>query len=398
MQIVGKAKAFSAACAAVKGAVTGRSSMPILSHILVVADSDGVTVVGTDLELLIKSQVPDLTVLDPGCIAIPYKASSELFSKLPPGADVTAGIDKGYRLTTTCNKQKAAILSLPGEDYPKLDRENYKYVINDCSGDLIDSIQRTAYAASIDTTRVVICGVSLQWDGNELSVIATDTHRLVRNIVQNVTVTNKDGKTADRFSIILPAAAVKSFTTIAKKTDRPIFHVGDTYFSVVINELTTISSRLVDGEFPNVTRVIPDPSKSEFRFMVNTSELKGAALSVFPVAKENSNRVVLTFNFREGKLRLSASAQTVGDIEDEVSIVTKKSEADNMVTAVNVAYLIDQLSSSKDEHWFFDMTGPLKPYLCRPAVIPEPEPGDDPSPELVPSKYSICVLMPMQLS
>jgi DNA polymerase III subunit beta len=362
-------------------AVSGRSSLPILSHILIQAEGDGLRLVATDLELGISCRIP-ASISEAGALTAPARTLTEVLANLPDKGEVALSVDKSHTVRVNCQKSDYKILGLPAEDYPSLPEVPDSVSFSVPQARLREMIRHTLFAVSTDETRAILTGVLLVFDGSSLRLVATDTHRLA-SISSDVL----DGNGMQ--NAIVPSRALNELTrllTDAEGDVKVILSNNQIQFDLPGEAGIQIVSRLIEGQFPNFQRVIPTAYTR--RLVIPSEELLRATRRASIVARENSNRVIL--RTVDDRLVLTAESQTVGNAYEEVEV---HKEGEDISVAFNSKYLLDVLSVVDTEHVYLELTEPLKPGVMRPAPAQQSEEAGAPQ-----APDYLCVLMPMQFT
>lgn len=362
-------------------AVSGRSSLPILSHILIQAEDNGLRLIATDLELGISCRI-NARIEEFGSLTAPSRTLTEVLANLPDKADVAISVDKSHTVRVHCESSDYKILGLPAEDYPKLPDVADSVTYSIPQSRMREMIRHTLFGVSTDETRAILTGVLMVFEGESLRFVATDTHRLA-SIVSGVS----GGKGTQ--SAIVPARALTELTRLLTDAE------GDVAVTLSNNQVQfdlpgeggiQIVSRLIEGQFPNYQRVIPVSYQKRLRIPVDP--LLRAVRRASIVARENANRVILKTD--GDRLILTAESQTVGNAYEEVDITH---EGEDVEIAFNSKYLLDVLMVLDSESVYLELTEPLKPGVLRPAPSQQKE-GDEANTN---APDYLCVLMPMQI-
>ncbi len=362
-------------------AVSGRSSLPILSHILIQAEEGGLRLVATDLELGISCRI-NASVLEAGALTAPSRTLTEVLANLPDKGDVALSVDKSHTVRVHCEKSDYKILGLPADEYPNLPDVLDSARFSIPQGRMKEMIRHTLFGVSTDETRAILTGILMAFDGETLRLVSTDTHRLA-SIVSQV----NDGQGAQ--NAIVPARAMNELIrllTDAEGSVQVTLSANQVRFELPGDDGIQIISRLIEGQFPNYQRVIPTSYLR--RIKVPVQPLLRAVRRASIVARENAFRVIMRTN--DDHLVLTAESQTIGNAYEEVEI---EREGDDVEVAFNSKYLLDVLTVLETESVYLELTEPLKPGLLRPVPAQQTEEGgaDTGAPDY------LCVLMPMQI-
>lgn len=375
MQAICPRKDLFEAVQTVGRAVSGRSSLPILSHILARPKGDGTLLLtATDLEMWIECTLPARLQASLGeddetaGFTLPSRVFTEMLGALPDNDVLLDRPDGNNKTQVRCARSNFEILGLPAEEFPAPPDVTATASLT-IPGDLLrDMLRQVQFAVSTDDTRPILTGVLLSVNGPTIKLVATDTHRLA------VRAAHLEGAEGTATAII-PARATNELVRLVK--DEEPVHIslaqGQARFEI---GTTTMVTRLLEGQFPNYERVIP--SGHDRKLTLETGEFSKAVRRAAIVARDNANRVVIE---TEGaQLVVSAESGTVGSAHDEIEVAR---EGDDIQIAFNAKYLQNILDAIETEGVVVELTEPLRPAILRPI-------GDNASDYL-------CVLMPMQV-
>jgi DNA polymerase-3 subunit beta len=375
MQAVCPRKDLYEAVQTVGRAVSGRSTLPILSHILAQPQGDGtLKLTATDLEMWMECSLPARLQAAIGDdeeatgFTAPSRVLTEILGALPDSDVLLDRPDGGNKIHLRCARSEYNILGLPAEEFPAPPDVTATATFT-LSGELLrDMIRHVIFAVSQDETRPILTGVLLAFSGTELKMVATDTHRLA---VRNTAVEGGEGSA----NAIIPARAMNELLRLTSDEDTVSISLaqGQARFEV---GTTTMVTRLLEGQFPNYERVIP--TTHDRKLTLETGEFAKAVKRTAIVARDNANRVVLE---TEGaQLVLSSESGTVGSAREEIEVAR---EGDDIQIAFNAKYLNDVLNVVETEGVVLELSEPLRPGILRPI-------GDG-------ATDYLCVLMPMQV-
>lgn len=379
-------KDLFAAVQIVGHAVTGRSSLPILGHILIQSEGNSLRLLATDLELGISCRLP-AHIEEAGSLTAPSKTIAEVLANLPDKSEVALSVDRSYTTRIHCEKSDYKILGLRPEEYPRLPEVKDTTWFKISQSVLKEMIRQTLFAVSLDDGRAVLTGIYMEFQETTLRFVATDTHRLA---VKDTTLTEGVGTQ----NAIIPARAMNELTRLLSDTAGDVtvtLSPTQIRFDMPGEDQIQIISRLIEGQYPNYSRVVP--SESSRTIKTNTAPLLSAVRRASIVAKDatNANRVVLRTE-ENSSLILTAENQMVGSAFEELEA---SCEGDPIQIAFNAKYLMDVLSVFEEESITIELTEPLRPGVLKPVIPPKQE-NDIPSNK--PAGKYLCVLMPMQLA
>jgi DNA polymerase-3 subunit beta len=325
-------------------AVSNRNTLPILSNVLLETDGDRVLLTATDLDTAIRCSIP-AQISSEGSIAIPASVLSDIISKFPE-APVTLEV-KDNKAEITCGKSKYNVLTLPAEDYPVVPEVTSGPVINLKAGILKEMLRMTTGSASKEETRNILMGVLFEAENDSLTLVATDTHRLAlkKTAIEPI---------SEKVSPIIPSRPLVELERMLKDNDGDVeirFGSGQVQFK---NDVISLVSRILDGQFPNYTKVIPKDTTRKITF--ERADMVDALRRVYIVAKTNAEKSVVS---TKGELlEMTAESQDVGKAYEEVPITMK---GENIEIAFNTRYLLEALGTIRDDVVSIDLTGALSP-------------------------------------
>lgn len=353
-------------------AVSGRSSLPILQHIHLSSEQEGVKLTATDLEIGIECFIP-ASVEVPGDATVPAKLTQEVLASLPE-AQIKVSDDATHAVQLTCERSEYKLLGLTPTDFPSLPEVSDATTFTVPADTLKEMIKQTIFAVSTEETRAILTGVLLEYDGVTLRLVATDTHRLT--VCSHTVGTSALGSPV---SAVIPARAMNELARIVGDYDGEVeMQIGrnQAAFRPVDDLLRTfLISRLIDGQFPQYQRVIPNSYTK--RLTLTTEEFLHAVRRASLVARDISNRIILSTNGEY--LNIDAESGQFGQAHEEIEVVR---EGDDITVAFNARYIVDVLNVVRSEGVHLELSDPLRPAVIRPA--------DDDS--------YLCVLMPMALT
>ncbi len=356
----------------VTSVVERRTTIPILSNVLLKASGSELAFKATDLEREVIEHAP-ANVETPGALTVPAHVLHDIVRKLPEGAQVelASNADNG-RLELSAGQSRFALQTLPAEDFPDLALGEVSHSFQMPAGELKRLIDKTRFAISTEETRYYLNGIYLHTAGEGddvmLRAVATDGHRLAQ-----VELPLPDGASG-MAGVIVPRKTVHELYRLLEATS-DVVNVGVSETKVRFEIGTvTLTSKLIDGTFPDYARVIPQSNDKEMK--VSKSEFMGAVDRVSTIASERGRAVKLAL--APDKLVLSVNNPEGGSATEELGI---DYGADPMEIGFNARYLLDITGQLEGEEAYFLLADPGSPTMVRDA-------GDD---------TSLYVLMPMRV-
>ena len=353
---------------AISSVVPAKTTMPILSTVLVDAGKDGIRFAATDLDISVTSRVAG-TVEEPGKIAAPAKKLAEIVKSLS-GDDVTFSETDG-KLTVTCGRSRFVVNGRSAEDFPKLPQQESTSFFSIDPVLLIRLVSKTAYAVSTDLTRPALCGVLWDVDRSGITMVATDGHRLAK-------VRGKlDLGDMARKNVIVPPKALSTLRHYAEGEDQITVRIGDNSISFDMEE-SSIYSRLLEGPFPSYEKVIP--AKNDKELVIDRGRLSAATRRVSILSDALTHQVI--FSIDKDRVKLYVTTQELGEATEEIDA---NYGGDAMEIGYNAAYIQDIMKTIESDDVVFK--------LDRPDNAGVVEPG---SPEE--NVEQLCIVMPLRIS
>lgn len=333
-------------------AVSARSTMPILAHLLLETTKDGLRVSATDLELGIRTQIA-AKVEKGGRVALPARLLTEIVSNLP-SSDVEIRVEEGTsQAEILCERASFEILGLPADDFPRMPDTDADLVCGVDAPLLRTMIRQTIFAVSTDETRQFLTGLHFAVDGTEIRLVATDGGRLALRTAK------LDKPAARKLEVIVPGKTMNELVRALSGVEGEVtISAQDTQLIFTIGSLRFVT-RLIGGQFPNYQQVIPKDFKQKIR--VGTEQLRAAVRRVAITARDSATVVRLG---TEGQtLKLQSNTPDVGRAHEEFEVA---SEGDDIQAAFNARFLMDVLGVLDADEVSFELTGHLSPGALRP--------------------------------
>lgn len=350
----------------VSRAVARRSTLPVLSNVLLVADEGALRVTATNLEIALSVTLP-ADVLEPGQLSVRADVFSDFIGSLPR-QEVTLTVSPGNTdLRVTCGTSKARIPGIPAEDFPTIARIGEQPPTATVSTEALrEAIGQVVFAAATDDSRPVLAGVLLEFRGQELTLAAADGFRL------SVRTLSLPQPAATDLAIIVPARALGELARVVADGEETVHLLVTPNRSQVLARSGRLEflSRLIDGTFPEFRQIIPKQWRT--RVTVDREAFLAAARRAKIFAQSNNEVVKLQFlpgdsELDPGSMVVSAQAADAGDTED---VLPARVDGPEATIAFNGRYLTDVLSVAKATEIAIEMTSPNAAGVFRPV-------GDD---------------------
>ena len=355
----------------VQSVVERRTTIPILSNVMIQAASGKVSISATDMDIDIVESVP-AEVKKKGSITCPAHTLHDIVRKLPDGSQVELAASDSGRVTLRAGRSTFTLQTLPTEEFPALSGDTLPHRFELPADGLRTLIDRTRFAISTEETRYYLNGIYLhaaKQDGVDvLRAVATDGHRLAR-----VEMALPEGA-AGMPGVIIPRKAVAELRKLVEETPGPVsLSLSEAKIRFAFDG-TILTSKLIDGTFPDYERVIPVNNDK-----IMTVECKSFAEAVDRVATistEKSRAVKLAV--APDTLTLSASSPENGTATEDLQV---KFTASPIEIGFNSRYLLDITQQIEGDGAEFVMADAASPTIVR-----------DPS-----DRSALYVIMPMRV-
>ncbi len=352
----------------VEGAVATKTTLPILSNVLIEAQKENIMFNATDLDIGIVYK-DKAEIIEEGSITIPAKRFADIIRELPPG-EVTINVRKNYNIIIDCESCSFRLIGLPKEEFPTIPKFQNKESIVLKQALLKKILKRVSFAMSKDETRYVLNGTLLMIKKNNLLLVATDGRRLA--LTENKVKLEMENK-----EVIIPIKTILELNKILKEEGdvRIVFSDNQVAFEL---EKTTIISRLIEGEFPNYEQVIPKERKEKIQIDKEhfLSAIKRASLFTSPDSQ------AIKLDVFKNKLVISKMTPDVGEAKEEIEI---KYDGSELTAGFNPAYMLDVLKILSNETTNIELVDAEKP-----AVFREQMPEQD--------GFYVYIVLPMQIA
>jgi DNA polymerase-3 subunit beta len=352
--------------------VERRNTIPILANVLIEAEGSDVSFRATDLDIEVVDKVPGM-VERAGATTVGAHTLHEIVRKLPDGSTVELADDgTSGRLTIVAGRSNFSLATLPREDFPVMATSDYDCNFAAPSAVLRRLFDKSKFAISTEETRYYLNGVYMHAsdgeNGKVLRCVATDGHRLAR-----IDADLPDGA-ADLPGVIVPRKTVGELRKLLEDDDVEIaVSVSETKIRFATPEIT-LTSKVIDGSFPDYTRVIPQGNTR--RLEVDAAEFAQAVDRVSTVSSERSRAVKLTLE--EDRLTLSVNAPDSGAADEELVVAYAD---ERLEIGFNAKYLLEIAGQVDRENAVFMFNSSGDPTLMR-------EGNDD---------SAVYVVMPMRV-
>ena len=304
--------------------------LPVLANVLVEADENGLSLTGTDMEVEFHARVEEgVEVAQVGKVTVPGRKLASIWRALAEGAEVA--VESGAQVTVRSGRSRFTLATAPVEDFPKVPVQDTVGELSVTPEDLKHLVEQTSFAVAQNDVRYYLNGLLLEVTDAHVRAVATDGHRLAM-------CTNEGGVAGvERVRAIIPRKGVGELNRLLAEAEEPVaITIGDNVLQAR-NGPYTLTTKLIDGEFPDYERVIPrqgQHSMTGSRATLHHS-LTGAAI----LSNETYRGVRLSFD--KEQLTVRANNPDQEEAEDTVPV---DYEGEQIEIGFNVDYLLDVIN------------------------------------------------------
>lgn len=333
----------------VQNVVSTRSTLPILSNVLIRSQKSGVTMTTTDLDVGVRCPIESEVVRE-GAVTLPARRLFTIVRELAH-SDVELDVGDKNIVSIESGGSHFKIVGLPEGDFPQLPKLTGAKSFTLEQKDLKDALRKTSYAMSTDETRFVLNGILLSLKDDKLVVVATDGRRLA--LVEMDVDLPKDTKG----DLLLPSKTVAEVQRLLKDKGTVTVQFTENQISFDMDG-TTLVSKQVEGVYPNYRQVIPPEAKERISLERETfhQALRRASLLV----NEKNNAVKL--HFSKNNLAITAHSPDVGESRESLAINYKGPE---IAIGFNPGFLMDPLRNLDNDEIFFELVDDLSPGVIK---------------------------------
>jgi DNA polymerase-3 subunit beta len=333
----------------VQNVVSTRTTLPILSNVLLEAADGQLRLTTTDLDVGVRGGIEAL-IEKPGAATLPARRLFSIIHALP-SAEIHLEVDSKSVASIRCGPSFFKILGLPQEEFPPLPKFEGAKTFTLRQKDLKDGLRKTAYAISTDETRYVLNGILFSFKDNKLTLVATDGRRLALVDIE------LEFPRSHEIDIILPTKAVTELARLVSEE-------GDIRMSVSENQVafevdgTLLVSKLIEGNYPNYRQVIPPEAKE--RITLERESFLNTVHRVSLLSSEKSNSVKLVFS--KNNIDIIANTPEVGEARESLPVSYKGRD---FSVAFNPEFLMAPLRNLPNDEVFLDLIDEMSPGVIK---------------------------------
>ena len=340
----------------VQNVVERRNTIPILSNVLMSAEDGKVTLIATDLDIEISEDTA-ADVSAPGQITAPAHTLYDIARKLPDGAQVALQINAEDRLDVDAGRSHFTLPLLPSGDFPKMTADGFTHNFVLKAPALRRLIDKTRFAISTEETRYYLNGIYVHAHDGLLLAVATDGHRLA--LAEMELPAGAEGLPG----VIIPRKTIAEI--------RRLIDGGDDDIALSISEAkirfqygsAILTSKLIDGTFPDYERVIPKGNEKELT--IDNKVFADAVDRVATISAEKSRSIKISLT--QDNLALTVNNPESGNAHEELMV---DYSADPLEIGFNAKYLLDVAGQIEGRDATFFLDSPASPALVKDAEDP----------------------------
>lgn len=381
MKLVCSQTELNTALQLVSRAVANRPTHPVLANVLLTADAGTgkLSLTGFDLNLGIQTSLI-ASIDSSGAITLPSKLFSEIISKLASDSPITLiSDDSKEQVQITSKSGTYQVRSMTADDFPELPIVENESFLKINASSFANSLRSTLFASSTDEAKQILTGVNLSFNKNSIKSAATDGHRLAVLSLQDVILSDNESKIYENIEVTLPSRSLREVERFLSscKSDTEISFFYDQGQVVFISSDQIVTSRTLDGTYPNYNQLIPDEFQHTLELDRKSFILALDRISV--LAEQHNNVIKISTNKKESVLNITAEAQDLGSGFESIPI---NFDSDDIEIAFNARYLLEGLKIIDTDIILLKFNAPTTPAIFTPS--------DD-------SKQFIYLVMPVQI-
>ena len=366
---------FSNGLQQVLNVVASRSTMPILSNVLIEAEEEHISLTTTNLDLGIRCRIK-ADVSETGSITLPVRKLATIVKELPVN-EVFLETNKSNQAKITSGGSLFKIMGIGSEEFPPLPTFENRKVFELAQDEIVNMLKSVSYAQSTDENRYILNGVYFNFADEKLTLVATDGRRL------GLTGLELEVSEENAGSLILPAKTVAELERLMGKGEKVniAFNDRQAAFEIGLNEAGDsglvdhlyLVSKIVEGNYPNYRQVIP--KETEHRVKIERELMLECVHRAALVTSDKSNSVKIKIS--KNLLEISGQSTEYGESHESMAIAYDGPEVQ---VAFNPQFLMEPLKALTKDEVFFEFKDELSPGLFKTL------------------DNFICVIMPLRLN
>ncbi|PYK17448.1 MAG: DNA polymerase III subunit beta [Verrucomicrobia bacterium] len=333
----------------VQNVVSTRTTLPILSNVLLQAHGDEIHLTTTDLDVGVRGSC-EADVEKEGATTLPARRLFNIVRELP-SSEIQIDVNGKNAASIRSGQSFFKILGLPEEEFPPLPKFEDAKVVTIRQKDLRDGLRKTSYAISTDETRYVLNGVLFSFKDNKLTLVATDGRRLAMVEIE------LEFPRSHEAEFIVPTKAVTELQRLLADDGEIKVSMGSGQIAFDLNK-TLLVSKLIEGNYPNYRQVIPSEAKERIKLERETflNSLRRVSL----LASDKSHSVKLSFS--RNNIDITATTPEVGEAKESLAVAYKGRD---FSIAFNPEFLMAPLRALTEDEVFLDLIDEMSPGVLK---------------------------------
>ncbi len=333
----------------VQNVVSTRTTLPILSNVLLQAHGDEIHLTTTDLDVGVRGSC-EADVEKEGATTLPARRLFNIVRELP-SSEIQIDVNGKNAASIRSGQSFFKILGLPEEEFPPLPKFEDAKVVTIRQKDLRDGLRKTSYAISTDETRYVLNGVLFSFKDNKLTLVATDGRRLAMVEIE------LEFPRSHEAEFIVPTKAVTELQRLLADDGEIKVSMGSGQIAFDLSK-TLLVSKLIEGNYPNYRQVIPSEAKERIKLERETflNSLRRVSL----LASDKSHSVKLSFS--KNNIDITATTPEVGEAKESLAVAYKGRD---FSIAFNPEFLMAPLRALTEDEVFLDLIDEMSPGVLK---------------------------------
>jgi DNA polymerase III subunit beta len=333
----------------VQNVVSTRTTLPILSNVLLQAHGEEIHLTTTDLDVGVRGSC-EADVEKEGATTLPARRLFNIVRELP-SSEIQIDVNGKNAASIRSGQSFFKILGLPEEEFPPLPKFEDAKVVTIRQKDLRDGLRKTSYAISTDETRYVLNGVLFSFKENKLTLVATDGRRLAMVEIE------LEFPRSHEADFIVPTKAVTELQRLLADDGEIKVSMGSGQIAFDLSK-TLLVSKLIEGNYPNYRQVIPSEAKERIKLERETflNSLRRVSL----LASDKSHSVKLSFG--KNNIDITATTPEVGEAKESIAVAYKGRD---FSIAFNPEFLMAPLRALTEDEVFLDLIDEMSPGVLK---------------------------------
>ena len=333
----------------VQHVVSSRTTLPILSNVLLVARDGRIQFTTTDLDVGITGSV-EAQIEKEGATTLPAKRLVSIIRELP-SSEVEVSVDAKNHASIRSGPSFFKIIGLGEAEFPPLPDFEGAKIFKIPQVTLRDGLKKTSYAISTDETRYVLNGIFTSFRDGKMTLVATDGRRLA------MVDADLEFPASHETDVIIPTKAVQELQRLLGDSGEVVVKLSDSQISFTVGD-SLLASKLIEGNYPNYRQVIPGDSNE--RVVIGREALLETVRRVSLLSSDKSNSVKLVFS--ENHIEVTANSPDVGEAQESMDVIY---QGPPMQIAFNPEFLQAPLRALDSADVYLDLIDEMSPGVLR---------------------------------